>query len=371
MVVMSSVTAYTDLPVPGARGFQEPASGSAAMTTASSRQAGGWSGWLGLGAGHSGGASGSIQQGPRTYRTGPIVHEYKAGEMIEGAFRVMAELGRGAASIIYLVQEVKTKQIWALKHVVRQSDKDARFLEQTESEHEIASKLDHPGLRRSVRLIKKRSGILTVSELFMLMELVDGVSVDKAPPKTFESAAHIFEQTARALSYMHAKGYVHADMKPNNILVDEENKVKVIDLGQSCATGTVKKRIQGTPDYIAPEQVHLRPITEKTDIYNLGATMYWALTRQHVPTALAKGDSLVGHLDDSLMERPKPVLEINPRVPEMFAALIMECVEIEPANRPDSMYTLAERLNLIKAKLIAAAAARKSGSFKNVMSEAK
>ncbi|MCW5765651.1 MAG: serine/threonine protein kinase [Phycisphaeraceae bacterium] len=290
---------------------------------------------------------------------------YKPGELVEG-YRVMAELGRGAASVIYLIQDPKTKQIWAAKHVARETEKDARFLEQTEQEYDIASKLDHPAIRRVERLVKKKSGLLTVSELYLVMELVDGTSVDRNPPKTFEQAADIFEQVARGMAYMHAKGFVHADMKPNNIIVDAHGKAKIIDLGQSCPTNTVKKRIQGTPDYIAPEQVHRRPITEKTDIYNLGASMYWALTRQFVPTALAKGDSLVGSLDDELMERPKPTIEFNPRVPELFDRLIMQCVEIEPAKRPDSMTEVAERLNLVRGKLIAEAELRKSGSFRKV-----
>lgn len=290
---------------------------------------------------------------------------YKAGDLVEG-YRVMAEIGRGAASIIYLVQDVKTKQIWALKHVAKETEKDDRFLDQAESEYQIASKLDHPGLRRVERLIKKKSGLLTVNELYMVMELVDGASVDKNPPRTFEQAAEVFEQVADAMAYMHGKGFVHADMKPNNIIVDAHGHAKVIDLGQSCPIGTVKKRIQGTPDYIAPEQVHRRPITEKTDIYNLGATMYWAVTRRNIPTALGKGDSLTGTIDDSVLERPKPTTEYNPRVPEMLDKLIMECVEIDQTDRPDTMRVVADRLNLIRGKLLAEAELRRSGSFRRV-----
>lgn len=299
-------------------------------------------------------------------RTAQTVQVFKPGELVEG-FRVMAELGKGAASVIYLVQDPKTKHIWAMKHVARESEKDARFLEQTEQEYEIASKLDHPVIRKVERMVKKKTGLLGgVGELYLLMELVDGTSVDRNPPKTFEQAADIFEQVARGMAYMHAKGFVHADMKPNNIIVDAHGKAKIIDLGQSCPTNTVKKRIQGTPDYIAPEQVHRRPITEKTDVYNLGATMYWALTRHFVPTALAKGDSLVGSLDDELMEKPKSTIEINARVPPLFDTLIMQCVEVEPAKRPDTMTEVAERLNLIRGKLVAEAELRKSGSFRRV-----
>lgn len=291
----------------------------------------------------------------------------KKGELVEG-YRVLSELGRGAASVIYLVQEPKSKQVWALKHVIRESAKDQRFLDQAETEYNVANALDHPAIRKITRLIKKKPSLvsMTTSELYLVMEMVDGSSLEREPPRTFEDAAWIFEQVALAIAHMHSRGYVHADMKPNNVVIDHNDNAKIIDLGQSCRMGIIKERIQGTPDYIAPEQVHRRPITERTDVYNLGATMYWALTRRFVPTALAKGDSLVGSLEDHLIERPKPTIEINPRVPELFDKLVMECVEIDPAKRPVSMTEVAERLNLIRGKLLAESELRKSGQLARV-----
>jgi serine/threonine-protein kinase len=302
-------------------------------------------------------------------RIDTTVRIFKTGELIEG-YRVLSEIGRGAASVVYLAQDPKTKQIWALKHVTRGEAKDNRFLEQAEHEYNIAAQLDHPNIRRFEKLIRKKEGFLSApSEIIAVMELVDGTSVDREPPRTFEQAAEIFEQVARGLAYMHSRGFVHADMKPNNVIVDATGKAKIIDLGQSCAMNTVKKRIQGTPDYIAPEQVHRRPITHKTDIYNLGATMYWALTRRFVPTALGKQDSLVGSLDDALMPKPQPCTAFNARVPEYLNELIMSCVEIEPALRPETMNVVADRLNLVKARLLAEAEMRKSGSFRRVLED--
>ena len=272
--------------------------------------------------------------------------EFKKGDTIEG-YRVLQELGRGAASVIYVVQDPKTKQVWALKHVEKIDPKDVRFLDQADMEYAIARDLDHPGVRKIERVIKKKQMLVTTTELFVVMELVDGVSLDISPPRTFELAVSIFQQVAEAMHYMHTKGYVHADMKPNNIVVSSDGIAKVIDLGQSCKIGTVKERIQGTPDYIAPEQVHCRPITAKTDIYNLGATMYYLLTRTKVPTALADGNSLVSRLDDNLIERPKPVNEINPRVNGRLSELVMQCVEINPEDRPSDMKAVADKLNLI------------------------
>jgi serine/threonine-protein kinase len=81
-----------------------------------------------------------------------------------------------------------------------------------------------------------------------------------------------FIAAAQGLRAMHQMGYAHCDIKPNNILRSESGQVKVIDYGQSCRIGTIKERIQGTPDYIAPEQVARRPISVQTDVFNLGAT---------------------------------------------------------------------------------------------------
>lgn len=279
--------------------------------------------------------------------------EYKKGDTVEG-LKVLAELGRGAASIIYLVKD-KDNHIWALKHVEKVEPKDQRFLDQAEAEYHVAQAMDHPSIRKITRMIKRGKSMLSLETIhvYLLMELVDGISMETKPPKTFEEAVLIFEQSAEALHHMHTKGYVHADMKPNNIVVTADDTVKIIDLGQSCRIDTVKERIQGTPDYIAPEQVHCRPITPRTDVYNLGASMYWILTRRHIPTALGKADSLLGKIDDNLIERPRPAIELNPRIPAILSDLIMHCLEIDPEKRPRDMKLVADKLNLIRGKLLA------------------
>jgi serine/threonine-protein kinase len=275
---------------------------------------------------------------------------FKPNDDVEG-LRIYSELGQGAASVIYLAVDPKTKQLWCLKHVHRADAKDDRFLQQAIGEYQVASKLHHPNLRKVIKMTKRSRRLVQLTDVFLIMEYFDGRSMDIKPPQTFDDAIQIFEQTASALNHMHERGYVHADMKPNNILVapgpEGRPIVKVIDLGQSCKIGTIKPRIQGTPDYIAPEQVHRRPITHKTDIYNLGATMYWTLTRQPIPTALARGDSLVSRIDDALMPKPKPAIELNERIPVRLNELVMQCVEVDPADRPTSMSFVIDRLELI------------------------
>jgi serine/threonine-protein kinase len=145
---------------------------------------------------------------------------------------------------------------------------------------------------------------------------------------------------------MHQMGYAHCDIKPNNIMRNDKGLVKVIDYGQSCKIGTVKERIQGTPDFIAPEQVARRPISVQTDVFNLGATMYWVFTGKHIPTLYTvnkKGEN--SFLLDSKIDTPQ---ELNPKVPTALSNLVIECVATRAQKRPADMDAVIQRLELGK-----------------------
>src|SRR5262249_37279605 len=137
------------------------------------------------------------------------------------------------------------------------------------------------------RMIRKRKLLKTI-ELQILMELFDGTSLDVHRPDSLSKLIQIFIQVAEGLTQVHRLGFVHADIKPNNILVNDKLVTKIIDFGQSCQIGTIKSRIQGTPDYIAPEQVGRGRLTPATDVFNFGATMYWCVTDHHIPTLIPK-----------------------------------------------------------------------------------
>ena len=259
-------------------------------------------------------------------------------------FDVISCLGFGARSTIYAVSDKKTKQLYALKRVIRKSSDDDRFIEQAEQEYAIASQFDHPALRKAHRLIKRRK-MLKLSELFLLMDLVDGQSLDTTRPSALTSLLTIFTQVAQGLGAMHKLGYVHADIKPNNILVNEKLEVKIIDFGQSCQIGTIKQRIQGTPDYIAPEQVGRGPLTPATDVFNLGASLYWCVTDRHIPTLIPK-KTKDGELPQMADRELVPPHELNPKCPPPLSRLIMECVQNRPSQRPRDMQSVNARLEL-------------------------
>jgi serine/threonine-protein kinase len=171
-------------------------------------------------------------------------------------YDVLERLGEGARSIIYLVQDPETRQVYALKHVVRAEQKDIRFIEQMETEFDISRQFTHPALRRSFDLKIIKTLLLKVNESLH----GDGSTwtckpLDVRPPTDLMDICDTFIQAAEGLRAMHQMGFAHCDIKPNNIMRNDQGKVKIIDFGQSCKIGTVKERIQGTPDFIAPEQV--------------------------------------------------------------------------------------------------------------------
>jgi serine/threonine-protein kinase len=259
-------------------------------------------------------------------------------------YEVIEQIGEGAGSTIYAVTHSETKQIYALKHVLRKTEKHVRFIEQLEEEFEVGRKVSHKNLRRVIDYRTKKTILGKVTEAVLVMELFDGTPLEFSLPRAMTAMVDIFIETGRALEALHLNGYVHCDLKPNNILVGRDGSVKVIDLGQACPIDTKKARIQGTPDYIAPEQVKCLPVTIRTDIFNLGATMYWALSGRKMPTlfTISKGENSI--LSDDLMAAPHMV---NPVVPETLSSFVMECVRTSPRKRPADMGEVVRRLEII------------------------
>ena len=264
-------------------------------------------------------------------------------QMVEvPGYQVIQYLGSGARSTIWKVRDRQLNQYFALKRVIRRHLTDQRFLEQAVNEYLVASHFDHPVVRKVFRL-RKIKRWLRLREIHLIMELCPGNTVQAIRPTDIHATVAIFQEVAAALAHMNSKGYVHADMKPNNILVADGGAVKIIDLGQSCPIGTTKQRIQGTPDFIAPEQVYRRPLDARTDVFNFAAALYWTLTAQAIPTVLPKRGGVQLMTDIAVI----PPHELNPQVPIPLSRLVTDCIRINPAHRPASMADVVSRLDLV------------------------
>jgi len=262
-------------------------------------------------------------------------------------YETLARIGRGAGAVLYEARHLDSRRIVAIKHVVRHGPEDDRFLEQAEIEYEIGHKLDHPALRRILEIHRVRRWLKT-SELFLVMEFVDGIRMEDQPPAEIDRMLAIFIDTAEGLAAMHKAGYVHADIKPNNIMLCKDGSIRIIDFGQSCELGHRKARIQGTPDYMAPEQALRHPIDQRTDIFNLGATMYWVTTGKWFKTMMNVGTMGQKKIEVDARSTTEPPHEVNPRIPLTLSQLVMDCCEQMKEQRPRDMKTVSGRLEMIR-----------------------
>ncbi len=258
-------------------------------------------------------------------------------------FTIVRRLGIGARTVIYLATDRNNDQAVALKRAVYERPEDSRIFEQIQTEYKVARHIDHPYIRKCHQLIKKRN-ILRARELLLSMELFDGRPLEDSPSLSLVDVLLVFRMVATGLNAMHQKGFVHCDIKPNNILIGANGAIKIIDLGQSCKIGTVKPRIQGTPDYIAPEQVRRQRLDQRTDIFNLGATMYWAFTGRNVPTLIPKKTNRVAVVVAKNFPAPH---EFHKRIPFGVSKLITDCIKDEPVERPANMTYVISRMDLL------------------------
>lgn len=268
-------------------------------------------------------------------------------------YEVLSFLGEGAASAVYAVSHPETGQVYALKHVLRKDDKHQRFIDQLINEFEVSKKVDHPNVRKCVDFKTAKTMLLTVTEAVLVMELIDAHPLDAELMERAGAAGtqadlawtiHVMTQAARGMAAIQVAGFVHCDMKPGNIMICPDQLAKVIDLGQACISGTVKKRIQGSPHFISPEQFKLEPVTYRTDVFNYGATLYWAITGRHVPTHYTRAKGLA---KGPAEEAPTPA-DLRAGCPAELSELVMQCVRSKVMERPESMSEVANRLEVIR-----------------------
>ncbi len=261
-------------------------------------------------------------------------------------YRITKQIGVGARSTINLAIEVKTGAKVAVKHVVRDGPDDDRFVEQAETEYSVSSRVEHRYLRRSLQIHRVRR-LLAIREIMVVMDYFEGMTMEKARPNRLNTFLTVTQRIATGLHALHEAGFVHSDIKPTNILLGARGALNIIDFGQSCPMGHKKERIQGTPDYIAPEQVRRMPLDARTDVYNLGATMYWLLTSENYPTVI-QGTDARGGMRIVSSDRPLAPVELNDKIPLSLSKLVMECCSENADDRPSDMAQLLARLAVVQ-----------------------
>src|SRR5688500_2237423 len=226
-----------------------------------------------------------------------------------GKFQVMGTLGAGAHSTILHVRRSADSTNYALKVVPIEGPDDAKYLDQARHEFRVAQLLDHPSLVKVYALETVKDWLFRTRKVHLLIEYVNGKTLDSVPRLRVPQLVQVFVKVAAGLVHMHRRNVYHADLKPNNILLSRSGDVKVIDFGLAWVKGETKGRVQGTPEYMAPETHRHKLVNERTDIFNLGATMYRMLTWRHPPSSISQEDGGLPIDQKTWQRMRKPVQE--------------------------------------------------------------
>lgn len=256
-----------------------------------------------------------------------------------GSIEVLAALGQGAKSNVMLVRRNADELQYALKVVSVAKLKERKYLAQARQEYRVGRMFDHPNLVKVFSIETETDWFLHPKRVKLLIEYVPGQTLDRIPSPSFNTLLAAFLGAAEGVATMHERGVVHADLKPNNIMISP-NTVKVIDFGLARIDGESTDRLQGTPEFMAPETIARKIVDVRTDIYNFGATMYRLTTGLYGPRS-------TGGLPISerrYRESYRKLCVVNPGYPEGFGHLVDRCLCFQPYERPDSMRELCTKL---------------------------
>jgi tRNA A-37 threonylcarbamoyl transferase component Bud32 len=254
-----------------------------------------------------------------------------AGAMLGGRFRLVRLLGRGGSGAVWAAVDTAVGQRVAVK-VLHPDLDDERTRERLRREVR-AARPGHPNLVTVYDLHEDTGAV------FLSMELVEGESLRERLAArgrlAVEEVVAVGRQVAAALVHLHAKGLVHRDVKPGNVLVAADGAVKLCDMGltrlvEQGTTVTETEVVVGTPAFMAPEQGAGRELSAAADVYSLGLSLYCCLTGE-VPFQEA---SAVATLMRRQRERPPCVRRLRPDCPHWLERLIRHMLEPEPRQRP-------------------------------------
>ncbi len=255
-------------------------------------------------------------------------------ERIADRYQVQGVLGRGGMGVIYRVQEMAGGRQLALKQLLVGADerKKRAATEQFEREFYTLSQLAHP------RVIEVYDFGIDAAGPYYTMELLEGGDLRELAPLPWKKACALLADVCSALSLIHSRRMVHRDVSPRNIRSTRHGLAKLIDFGAMAPMGPAGHVI-GTPSYTAPEVVNMQSLDARSDLYSVGASLYYALTGRHVYPARK-----FGQLRDQWRSAPRLPSSFSEDIPRDLDDLVMSLVSLDSSTRPGSAAEVMERL---------------------------
>ncbi len=264
----------------------------------------------------------------------------KEGVIIGKRYEIISRVGSGGMADVYKAEDHKLNRLIAIKVLKPEFREDTGFIAKFRKEAQAAAKLTHPNIV-NVYDVGEDRGLY-----YIVMELVEGITlrnyIMKKGKLSVKEATSIAIQVSLGLEAAHNQGIVHRDVKPQNIIISTDGKVKLSDFGIAKASNsnTITANVMGSVHFSSPEQVRGGFSDYKSDIYSLGITMYEMFTGR-VPF---DGDTTVSIAIKHLQEEIVPPSRYTPNLPYSIEQIILKCTQKDPDRRYGSMGELIEDL---------------------------
>jgi len=259
---------------------------------------------------------------------------------VAGRYSLDRELGRGGSGVVYLAREVHLDRLIAIKLLPPERAAEGTLRERFVREARLAAKLSHPNII-PIHAVDDVDGFV-----FFVMSFVDGETlaqrVRARGPLSASEGTRVLREVAWALAYAHAQGFVHRDVKPDNILLERgSGRALVADFGIAAAIDAVDADgVAGTPEFMSPEQALGQAVDARSDLYSLGATAFYAFSGRLV----FEGGSATEVLAKHVTEAPPTVASLGAGVPRRLGAMIDRCLAKDPSHRPRDAAMFAEQM---------------------------
>ncbi|MGI6089390.1 MAG: Stk1 family PASTA domain-containing Ser/Thr kinase [Bilifractor porci] len=264
----------------------------------------------------------------------------KEGVILSERYEIIARIGSGGMADVYKAQDHKLNRLVAVKVMKAEFREDTGFVQRFQKEAQAAAKLSHPNVV-NVYDVGEDRGLY-----YIVMELVEGITlknyIQKKGKLSVKEATSIAIQVSLGLEAAHNRGIIHRDVKPQNIMISTDGKVKLSDFGIAKAmnSNTITANVMGSVHYSSPEQVRGGISDAKSDIYSLGITMYEMVTGR-VPF---DGDSTVSIAIKHLQEEMVSPSRYTPDLPYSLEQIILKCTQKNPERRYHNVGELIEDL---------------------------
>lgn len=258
------------------------------------------------------------------------------GMFVGDRYEIVNKIGTGGMSDVYKAKDHTLGRFVAIKVLKPEFSEDVNFVTKFRTEAQSAAGLEHPNIV-NIYDVGSENGMH-----YIVMEYVEGITlktyIEKKGQLTFKEAVSIAIQVGRGIEAAHNKGIIHRDIKPQNIIISTEGKVKVTDFGiaRAATSNTISSDVMGSVHYASPEQARNGFVDGKSDIYSLGIVMYEMVTGR-VPF---DGDTTVAVAIQHLQEEIVPPSAYAPNLPISMEKIILKCTQKNPDRRYESMTAL-------------------------------